>query len=189
MPSLEQFLPSMPQLLLLAGMGLAIWILWRRSHRHFHSAADEPETPARPARPTRRDLDRDLALGDAPPEIARWQVEMHETARDLKGEIDTKLAVLQLLIQHARQATDRLETAIERAEKLGLHGSLDPLSPIESWNDPAGAATQRTSNTPAPPVDPSMLQTLADQGLDAAAIAQQTGLPREEVERLLNQRS
>jgi hypothetical protein len=45
---------------------------------------------------------RESALADAPPEVLRWQVEMHETARDLKAELDSKLSAIQALVAMAR---------------------------------------------------------------------------------------
>lgn len=55
------------------------------------------------------DEGRDTVLRDAPPEVLRWHVELHETARDLKAEIDTKLVALQVLTKQAREEADRLE--------------------------------------------------------------------------------
>ena len=63
---------------------------------------------------------RDTALRDAPTETLRWQVEMHETARELKGELDSKLSALQALVVMARQEYERLFDILERAEKLGF---------------------------------------------------------------------
>jgi hypothetical protein len=54
---------------------------------------------------------------DAPVEIGRWEVQMHETARNLMGELNTKIAIVEQLVRDANQAAERLERAIERAEK------------------------------------------------------------------------
>ena len=58
---------------------------------------------------------RDRASLDAPPEVARWQLEMHETARELKAEIDSKLLALQALVNVAREEREKLEAAIAQA--------------------------------------------------------------------------
>ncbi len=42
---------------------------------------------------------------------------MEATARNIKGEIDTKLALLQLLIARSEEAADRLERAIEDSKR------------------------------------------------------------------------
>ena len=55
---------------------------------------------------------------DAPPEIARWEVQMHDTARDLMGELNTKIAIVEQLVRDANVAAERLEKAIERADQL-----------------------------------------------------------------------
>lgn len=178
-----EFLPSLPQLLMLAGMGAMIWILWRRSTRYL-GKGDRADVLA--YRSSARDTDR--AMIDAPAELTRWQVEMHETARDLKGEIDTKLAVLQILVRHANEASARLEAAIDRTQKLGLRSTLDPLSAIEAWDETDPTIPPSTHHTSQPHPQSLMIYALADEGRDAAAIAQQTGLPLGEVEMVLSLR-
>jgi hypothetical protein len=44
------------------------------------------------------------------------QVELHDTFRDLMGELDSKMRCLQLLIRMADESARRLEAAIQRAE-------------------------------------------------------------------------
>ena len=41
---------------------------------------------------------REGSAHHAPVDLLRWQVEMHDTARDVKAEIDTKLLALQSLM-------------------------------------------------------------------------------------------
>lgn len=53
----------------------------------------------------------------APQDLLRWQVEMHETARDVKAEIDTKILALQALIALASDHAERLETLLARADR------------------------------------------------------------------------
>jgi hypothetical protein len=54
---------------------------------------------------------------DAPADIGHWEVEMHETARNLMGELNTKIAIVEQLVRDANAAAERLEKAVERAEK------------------------------------------------------------------------
>jgi hypothetical protein len=180
---MSQFLPSLPQFLMLAGMGLMIYILWRRSSRHFGKGgtAYQPQRRVSPL-----EQSRDLALSDAPPEVLRWHVEMHETARDLKAEIDTKLALLQILIRDANAAATRLEQAAERAEKLGVR---DSLAAIEAWatEEPHYEMPPNTT-APAAPPESSRIYALADRGYSWASIAHETGLPLGEVEMAMSLR-
>lgn len=187
---MPDLLPSLPQFLLLVGMGIAILMLWRRSARHFASASEDKSSPHQ--RVT-MEKNREAALLDAPPELTRWQVEMYDTARDLKGEIDTKLVMLQALTRHANEATARLQQAIDRAEKLGLRRALDPLAAIEAWG-----TTRDGDETPPPEVasgDPAQqaqtqqIYALADAGRNAQAIANETGLPLGDVEMTLSLRA
>ena len=182
---MSQFIPSLPQLLMLIGMGLMIYILWRRSNRHFGKGGTAYQ-PSRRVSPLEQS--RDLVLCDAPPEVTRWQVEMHETARDLKAEIDTKLALLQVLIQHAEAASDRLERALENAEQKGIRTALDPLAAIEAWGADDAPAELPFAAESTPPQS-SAIFALADQGFSAASIAHETGLPLGDVELAMSLRS
>ncbi len=170
----------MPQLIILVAMGMMIWVLWRRSNKHFGRGGKAYEPPHRLSK---LETNRDLALSDAPPEISRWQVEMYDLSRELKGEIDTKLALLQVLIRHANEASARLEKATQHAERLGLSGERDLLGAIESWQ--ADAET-----TPAPTRHPQAekIYALADRGASAAAIAMETGLALGDIEMALSLR-
>ena len=103
--------------MMLVGLGLLIAILLRRSFRYYgrrgsRKAGAEPllATTTPPAGPYR-------SLTNPPAEVLRWQVEMHEIARDLRAEMDSKLRLLQLLIAQAQQQADRLERLLN--EKRG----------------------------------------------------------------------
>ena len=106
-----------------------IFVLLRRSYRYF--GRKEKAGPALP-RVTRPDPKPEQALWGAPAELARWQVEMHETARDLKSELDSKLSLVQTLVAQARHESQRLEGAILQARQLGLPTGRDTLDIIES---------------------------------------------------------
>ena len=90
------------------GLGLMIVILMRRWHRYYG-----PRRRRRNEAPLERaslESKRPLrSLSDAPTDVLRWQVELHETARDLKAELDSKIIALQVLIRMARQEAERLE--------------------------------------------------------------------------------
>lgn len=177
---MSQFLPSSPQLMMIAGIGILIWVLWRRSNKHFGRGGKAYETPHRLSK---IEPDRDLALCDAPPEVTRWQVEMHELVREFKGEVDTKFAVLQLLTIQANEATARLEKLIERAQRMGLDRHSDPLAAIEQ------GTYEVTSDFESPKhPEAARIYALADRGESATAIADQTGLSLGDVEMTLSLR-
>ena len=104
-------------LLLAGGIALASWLIlrgtrarWARSQRA--TAGIDPKT----IRESMGEPNRDRALSDAPPEVLRWHVELHETARDLKAEIDTKLAALSALTKLAKAEADRLERLLREVD-------------------------------------------------------------------------
>ena len=95
-------------------------ILLRRWSRYFKRQKKAARKESRAT--ARRESQPNQPLLDAPPEILRWQVEMHETARELKAELDTKIAVLQRLTIDARRESQRLEQAVDRAKELHASG-------------------------------------------------------------------
>ena len=102
-------------LLLCAGIALASWLLLRGSKGGWAKSQRATADP-REVRRSLVETSRDMALSDAPPEVLRWHVELHETARDLKAEIDTKLAALQALTRLAQEEADRLERLLSEAK-------------------------------------------------------------------------
>lgn len=177
--------------LFIAGIGILCYLLLRRSrgklaraHRNDEQTVIKPQVAAAP---------RQSHLADAPDDLLRWQVELHETARDIKAEIDTKLAALQALTTSARQECARLELLLARAQRL--NGPVDSLAAIEELADPAAMSDpsrlqQVIDNLPPPsrPSGPSQrraIQQLSASGLAPAAIAERLGLPIGEVELML----
>lgn len=97
-----------------AGVGALVFFLLRYwSRRYLNAAPPERSETFAPRR--QRESSSQQPLRDAPADIARWQAEMQDLARDLKGELDTKIAILQRLTIDAREQAERLESAIERA--------------------------------------------------------------------------
>ena len=86
------------------------------SRRYLSPPTSQPSELSSPRR--KREVLPQQPLRDAPADISRWQVEMHDLARDLKGELDTKMVVLQRLIIDAREQADRLEKIVERAAEV-----------------------------------------------------------------------
>ena len=191
-------------LLMLAGVGLAVYLLMRGAGRSGRQSNDS-DVDSRQTKKLQAKRSRDAALADAPDEVLRWQVEMHETARDLKAEIDTKLSALQALVILARRESERLEQAIRRAENADVAAPRDALAAIEGLADPAALADpDRLARVAAqmPPLPGGLrsdlfddnqhqvaIARLAEQGLSPTEIARRLRLPIGEVELLLNLRS
>ena len=77
--------------------------------------------PHRPARVPFEKLNAEkeaVRAAQPPVELLRWQVEMHETARDMKAEIDTKMVALQTLIRSAREEEERLLKLLAQVEQV-----------------------------------------------------------------------
>lgn len=163
----------------LAGMALLLLILLRRSYRYYGTRPSRKATQ-RSLVETPRQADKKRSLSSAPPDVLRWHVEMHETARELKAELDSKMRVLQLLIAQARQESERLERILGQSETDAAHRSR-----------PFSEATQRPSANTALPrcaEHRSEILALARQGHSAAEIAQRLGAPVGDVELILSLR-
>ncbi|HKD36075.1 MAG TPA: hypothetical protein VKB78_04720, partial [Pirellulales bacterium] len=194
------------QLLFLLGLGLVIFILLVRSKRYFRQVT-QYQVPA--GQPGKTALPKKAAASSR--ELEKWEVEMHDLARDLMGQLDSKVRVLELLIREANEAAARLEAA------RGKKGARDEGRGARE----AGrrAADERTEQTAKPqvlqefsqPIDRGALRrqksgesrkplqvannprfervyALADAGMTAATIAKQIGTQVGEVELILSLR-
>ena len=173
----------------LAALALMIVILLRRSHRYLSRQKKDDAALVHMPRPQGEDRRHHL---DAPPDVLRWEVQMHETARDLSAQLDSKMSALQALIAEADRAAARLEAAMAEPSDA-------PQRPDELRRQPGDqAAALKSPQAEAPPsASPARssvrhrheeVYTLADYGLDAAEIAGRTGSPIGEIELILGLR-
>lgn len=135
----------------------------------------------------------------APREFQRWQVEMHDLARELSGQLDSKLGLLQHLVREADRQSARLEAVIARAESLGVTPSEAISSDEPAWPTlnqasrlSSAAATSRidpSTERPSASRRNSEIYTLADAGHSSATIASRVGSPIGEVELILSLRN
>lgn len=150
---------------------------------------------------------------DRPSAMARWEVEMHETARRLSAQLDSKMGLLEHLIREADRAAARLEAALAAQEHRNdfdaapTPGSATTLGEADQPARPLGQAEglrtatsaeqlTRPLSTGAPAMPSSSptprpyeeIYTLADYGLDPAEIAQRVGTPVGEVQLILQLR-
>lgn len=101
-------------------------------------------------------------------------VELSDMARQMNAQIDSRAAKLEVLLQEADQKIASLQSTIQ-----------SPAAPI-ALNSSDSAPPSAPSEEPQMP-DPrhAEVYSLADQGQDAPAIANQLGRPRGEVELIL----
>ena len=180
--------------MMLAGIALLTVVLLRRWRRYYHrrrrNHADEDLLRRMQTAPTRRDI----PLHDAPAEVLGWHVEMYDTARDLMGELNSKLAALQQLNMMADAAAERLEAALQRAPESEQETEADPMAVVENIveNDDPAAVLDSLTSKPTPQLgnDPRCagVYGLADRGLVAEEIALQLDEPIGDVEFILSVR-
>lgn len=162
--------------LLVVALALSGFLLFR-TQRYFARSARSNLDQQSGAEPRRLDLDV------APREARRWEVEMHELARDVSGRLDSKMRVLEHLVAEADRAAARLEAALAKVQ---------PDSAIP----PAGAVpADRTPRAEEPGLsdasDPAVCEevyTLSDYGYATADIAHRLRLSVEEIGRILSLR-
>jgi hypothetical protein len=197
---------NLQQLLLVAAIAIMIVVLMRRSNRYFSRQDRVCPTTGRASRP-KTDA---LASAQASDELARWEVRMHDLARDLSGPLDSKMVALEHLIRDADRAAARLERALAAAEPGDSNGQSPGLasSPPEATErtEPV-AADQAEKLKSAGPADSMVgasdsgspggstrdrryeeIYTLSDYGLEPSEIAQRVESPVGEVELILGLR-
>ncbi len=104
-------------LLFAAGIALLTMLLLRRSYRYFGRrrtrGGSGPTIEFQP-RPQGK---WDGVKKDANARFDRDQVELYDLARDLKGQLDSKIIVLNELIVKSQQQIDRLEELLAETER------------------------------------------------------------------------
>lgn len=97
------------------------WVIFRsmmlRSQRN-QIGSPQKQVADHKAELDKRESRGDRALRDAPPEILRWQVEIFEFAREIHGQVDTKIALLAATVRLADERIAELKRTIEAAEQL-----------------------------------------------------------------------
>ena len=136
---------------LLLGLTMLAVMLLRRYFRYYGR-----RKPGRIDPPIVRVARTDRAprepLLDAPREMTRWQVEMHQVARDVNGQLDTKMRMLLELIRQARLEREQLERAIERAENTEATPDRTTLEELSQAVDEAQQTADRTGLDDLPPM-------------------------------------
>jgi len=112
------FTTQRPQLMMLAGIVMLGWVLVRRQIKTRRRLSREQRHHDRAVRDRGRQDTRRVPLSGAPVETLRWQGEMFDLQRELKAELETKIAVVQSLLRQVDQRIDRLESHAESVDPL-----------------------------------------------------------------------
>ncbi len=76
--------------MLLAGIALMILVLLRRTYKYYGRRKSSRRSTEPHLAATQRPAPERRSLTTAPPDVLRWHVEMQETARDMKAELDSE---------------------------------------------------------------------------------------------------
>lgn len=182
---------KLPDFLFFAGVSLACAILLMRSLKKLRQPARKAPTPARRDEPHKQSL-----------EFNRWEVRMHETARELIARIDTKLVLLERLIRDADDRIARLESIQDRIVQMETRHDELAFAPSErsppgsqfSFPETIREATEAKCPSPPPKASPASrraedIYALADAGRSSIEIANQLQTPVGEIELILGLRS
>lgn len=197
-------------LLFLGALMVVIAFLLLRSQRYFarQERTAMPAPAIEPCAPTSRKPAHHLGTSS---ELVQWEVEMHDIARDLSGQLGSKMSVLEHLIRDADRAAARLEAALAAMQQAGVAPS-DPRAPthevdrLEPSQPPAWPANQADALKTAGPVNEppraagaaerppadrryEEIYLLADYGFAAAEIAHRVSMPIGEIQLILGLRA
>ncbi len=161
-----------PSIWLLLAAIVLIWFSISRGYRRRSTPRDrDEESEFDPPREHRSagSLGRGLSSS-----LEQWEVHMHELTRELEGRINSKLGLLEQLIQEADRAAARLESALRTAEtirKTQAAGML-PGSTHPAPKNPSSSGTAATDQTEAA-TTPNILQPeVAEANSQAGEIAE-----------------
>ncbi|MFK8114504.1 MAG: hypothetical protein AB8B91_20050 [Rubripirellula sp.] len=107
------------QLLMVAGFVMLGWVLARRTLGRRKQVNRDARAANRVLKQIREHKEPALPLCDAPVETQRWQTAMFELQRELKAELDTRIVVVQTLLQQVDQRIARLESMSPSASISG----------------------------------------------------------------------
>jgi len=161
-------------LFILVAFGLTIAILLLRAHRYLARQRSDDRALVLPRRPK---SEPSVRLMDGPPELARWEVEMHRIARDLSAEVDSRVSVLRAMVTEADRAAARLEAALNKAAATGADDQGFQQNPP----DPGSHETGQTAS-------PEAVYALADYGFPSREIAVRLHRRLSEIQHLLDMR-
>ncbi|MEM6364830.1 MAG: hypothetical protein AAF745_10410 [Planctomycetota bacterium] len=94
---------------MLAGFVVLGWVLARTTIQRRKRIAAEKREQDETQRRLESERQSAAPLSDAPPEVQRWQVAMFELQRELKGELDSRIAIVQGLLRQVDERLSRVD--------------------------------------------------------------------------------
>lgn len=146
-PLMPLIVAEMPQaqLLMVAGFVMLAWVLARRQIRSRRRANQECQAANKALQRLRRGHSPAIPLNDAPEETQRWQVAMFDLQRELKAELDTRIAIVHTLLRQVDERIARLASL--EAERRASAAASERVS--------AGTNAEVGTNADAMPTKPA----------------------------------
>ncbi|MDG2220707.1 MAG: hypothetical protein P8L85_04970 [Rubripirellula sp.] len=85
------------------------WVLARRQIKSRRQLNQNARVAKKAVKAIRNYKDPAVPLSGAPVETQRWQAAMFDLQRELKADLDTRIVIVQTLLQQVDQRIDRLE--------------------------------------------------------------------------------
>ncbi len=142
------------QFLMVGGFVMLAWVLARRKIRAGKKVHEDTKRANREIKLMREHKEPSVPLSGAPAETQRWQAAMFDLQRELKAELDTRIIVVQTLL-------NQVDVKINQLNRL--QSELEPVH--------AADLSIRTK-----------IQELVQRGLNAREIAMKIGIPLDDVE-------
>ena len=109
-------------LMMLSGIGILCWLMLRgrmKGRRKTHGTINEKTLQHNANRSEVPNQFTGTASAGAPGEVLRWQVELHDLARELKAELDSKLIAVRTVTRSYDNAKSQLSELLRTANALG----------------------------------------------------------------------
>ena len=142
------------QFLMVGGFVMLAWVLARRKIRAGKKVHADTKRANRQIKLMREHKEPSVPLSGAPAETQRWQAAMFDLQRELKAELDSRIIVVQTLINQVDEKIHQLNS---------LQSKLEP-----------GHTAELSIRT--------KIQELVQSGFNAREIALKTGVPLDDVE-------
>lgn len=95
------------QFLMVGGFVMLAWVLARRKIRAGKKVHRETKRANHEIKLMREHKEPSIPLSGAPPETQRWQAAMFDLQRELKAELDTRIIVVQTLLNQVDEKIDQ----------------------------------------------------------------------------------